>query len=326
MNKIFLALTILAAGTTGFLAAHQSTIRLQREASATRESWMVQTQALADAQGEGARLAGRIRELKQNLSQAEAAGNLNDLWSVLETNRIGHLAPELREHLLEELGFNWNSSEAFIVVSKETVHGLRNRQASLIRWNESGNPEGKPQGQLVDCIAALLALTPEERRQIETAMERVWADLKDWAISHTERSEPRDDVLAEYTLQSAPPTSITNNFTEVFSVIGKERTQLLMIGSWQDHYRGSIPDWVVDIGMSDKPITMIIKRFSDGNKQVLKARVFTSNGTKDKEDVKWDDEFSNRYFPGAFRPLFPNGWADVAEREGFELPDKTEHK
>ena len=79
--------------------------------------------------------------------------------------------------------------------------------------------------------------------------------------------------------------------------------------------------------MSDKPMTMILKRFSDGNKQVVKARVFTSGGTKQQEDdaAKWD-EIWNVSFPGAFRPLFPNGWADVAKREGFELPEDTEHE
>ena len=133
MTKILRALAILGVGTAVSLTARHSTMRLQREGSATRESWIVQTQALADAQNERARLAERIRALKQNLRQAEAAGNQNGLWSVLETNRIGHLAPDLPEHLLEELGFNWNSSEAFIVVSKETVRLLRNTQPILIR-------------------------------------------------------------------------------------------------------------------------------------------------------------------------------------------------
>jgi uncharacterized protein YlxW (UPF0749 family) len=100
MNKILLALAILGAGTAGALTARHSTIKLQGEASATRESWIVQTQALTDAQAERARLAERIRELKESLRRAEAAGNRNGLWSVLETNRIGHLAPDLREHLL----------------------------------------------------------------------------------------------------------------------------------------------------------------------------------------------------------------------------------
>ena len=81
MNKILLALAILGAGTAGALTARHSTIRLQRAANATRESWVVTTQALAAAQSERTGLAERIRELKQSLRQAEAAGNQNGLWS-----------------------------------------------------------------------------------------------------------------------------------------------------------------------------------------------------------------------------------------------------
>ena len=92
----------------------------------------------------------------------------------------------------------------------------------------------------------------------------------------------------------------------------------MMIGSWQDRYTGSIPHWMSDVGMSDRPVTMVLKRFSDGNR----AQVFTSDGAK----LLHEGAAVNRFFPGAFRPLFPNGWADVAEREGFELPKKTEQK
>lgn len=299
MNKIFLALVILGAGTGGFVAARHSTINLQREASATRESWIVQTQALSDAQSESARLAERIGELKQNLRQAEAAVNHNRLWSVLETNRTGHLSPDLREHLLEELAFNWNSSEAFIVVSKETLLDLHIRTIGQ-------RPPWK--GKLTDPAAAALSLTLQERSQIETAMERVTKEVKDWAISHTERSEPRGDVLAQYTVQGFPAESInTNFFTDLFSAIGKERTELIRpyAGVWMN-------------GLSDKPMTMIIKRFSEGDQQVLKASVRPQNQTFNR--------IPQLSFPQAFLPLFPNGWADVAEREGFELPEESGHK
>lgn len=106
MNKTLLALAILATGTGGLLTARHSTIKLQREANAIRESWLVQTQVLADAQGDLARLTEHIRELKQNLGQAEAASYRNDVWSVLDTNRVGNLSCALREHLLDELGFS----------------------------------------------------------------------------------------------------------------------------------------------------------------------------------------------------------------------------
>ncbi len=313
MNKILLAFAILGAGTAGALTARHSTIRLQREASATRESWVVQTQVLTDAQSERARLVERIRELNQSLRKAEAAGNQNDLWSVLETNRIGHLSPDLRERLLDELGFNWNSSEAFIVVSKETVHRM-NMHAITGWW-----PDGDFwHARLIDSAAAVLALTPQERSQVEAAMERVKEHLKDWAISHTERSEPHDDVLAQYTLSSAPPTSMsTNIMSEISSAIGKERTELMQVGSSTELLEGSIQDWISELANwgGDKPVTMIVRRFSDGNKQLLKFQV---------DGGQWVP--IRILFPGIFRPLFPNGWDDVAKREGFELPKETEQK
>ena len=316
MNKIFLALAILGAGTAGALTARHSTIRLQREASATRESWLVQSQALTAAQSERARLSERIRELKQNLRKAEAAGNQNGLWSVLETNRIGYLAPDLRERLLEELGFNWKSSEAFIVVSKETVHQMGMHAIAIAGlW-----PEGDDwHARLSDSAAAVLALTPQERSQVEAAMERMKEDIKDWAISHTQRSEPRDDVLAQYNLQSAPPTSISNNvMSAISSAIGKERTELMQMGSPTEYPLGSIQDWMRRLANwgGDKPVTMVLRRFSEGNKQLLKFQ--------ERDDGHWVPIRIG--FPTIFRSLFPNGWADVAEREGFELPKETEHK
>ena len=310
MNKILLALAILGVGTAGFVTARQSTNKLQREASAIHESWIVQTQVLVDAQSDLAQLTERFRALKQNLRQAETAGNQNSLWSVLATNRTGDLPPDLRERLLEELGFTWNSSEAFIVVSKETVRD--------IRMHTIGNyPPWK--GKLTDSAAAVLALTPQERSQIEAAMEGVKTDYKDWAISHTERSEPRDDVLAQYTVQGFSATNITtitnNFFTELSNAIGKQRTELIM------PYAGV---WIEELGISDKPTTMILKRSSDGTKQVLKAQVFTSFGTKLQSGAAEPWDISKRAFPKAFLPLFPNGWADVAEREGFEIPTEPQ--
>ena len=113
---------------------------------------------------------------------------------------------------------------------------------------------------------AVLALTPQERSQVEAAMEHVRTNYKDWVISHTERGEPGDNVLAQYTVQGFPATMTTiatNFFTELSGAIGKQRTDLIM------PYAGN---WIEWFGMSDKPMTMIIKRFSEGNKQELKVQ------------------------------------------------------
>ena len=158
---------------------------------------------------------------------------------------------------------------------------------------------------------AVLALTPQERSQVEVAIERVKTNYKDWVIAHTERGEPGNNVLAQYSVQGFPATNIsttTNNvFTELSGAIGKERAELIV------PYVGH---WIWGFKMWDKPTTMIIKRFSEGNKQVLKF----GQGDGGSWVPMWNP------FPTILRPLFPNGWADVAEREGFELPKETEHK
>jgi hypothetical protein len=168
MNKILLALIILSAGAGVLRTAHQSTARLQHEAKVTREAWLAQTQWIAVAQSEQAGLTERIRELKQALRQAQAVKE-NTLWSALQTNRADRLPPELSERLLEELGFNWQSSPDFIVVSKQTLRDLHLRGQM-------------PDGKLTDLAATVLALTPAERGQVEAAVAGVKTDFRDWAF------------------------------------------------------------------------------------------------------------------------------------------------
>ena len=296
MNKILLALTILGAGASGFLSARQSTTQLQQEANGTREVWLAQTRLVAAARSDQAGLIERVRELKQALAQPQAVGE-SPLWSALQTNR--HLTPELRERLLEELGFNWQSSDDFIVVNKDT---LREIQMQAIH-----------RGKLTDMAATVLAMTPAERRQVEAAMERVKTDFKDWASSHIERIGPKDDVVAQYTLPGDPALSISNNFAAgVLDALGRERAEL--IGN-------SARNWMSGIGvLNEKPTTMTVKRYLAGNEPRLKVQIQYPNGGTSSDDL------SKRRLPEVFLPVFPNGWADVAIREGFELPKEAAEK
>ena len=113
MNKILLALGILGAGGGAFLTVRQAALRLREEAQVSGAAWQVQTQLLAAAQTEQARLADRLRELRQALARNQAQGE-NPLWSALQTNTVGQLQADLREQLLEALGFDWKSSPDFI--------------------------------------------------------------------------------------------------------------------------------------------------------------------------------------------------------------------
>ena len=302
MNKFLLALTILSAGAGASHVTRQSTIRLQHEAKAARETWLVQTQLVAAAQSEQAGLTERIRELKQTLAQSPALAE-SALWSALQTNRTDRLPPELRERLLEELGFNWQSSADFIVVSKETVRAI-GMQAIL-------------RGKLTDMAATVLALTPEERGQIEAAVQRVQTVFKDWVLAHVERTEPKGDVLAHYTLPGDPAMSqsLSNNFATALSdALGKERTELFL---------PSASKWMVrEIGLVEQAVKLIIKRDLAGNETRLKAEVEYQSG----RPISGYFPQQRNIFPRAFRPVFPNGWADVAKREGFELPEEPPKK
>lgn len=309
MNKILLAFIFLGAGAGAFQSARQHVTRLTQKAQAASESWQICTQQLAVAQSEHAALAERIGELKQTLAQARPGAG-NTLWPALQTNRADRLPAALRRRALSELGFNWQSSPDYVVVTKQAV---RDVQMAAVR-----------NGKFTDVAAAVLALTPEERGQVETAIEQVRTDFQGWVLAHIERTEPTTEVLAHYTLPKDPAMSqsISNRFnTTVLGALGRERTELIL---------PTAQGWMKSIGLYDcdaKPMMMAVKRSPTGNERRLMVEVSSPDqkgGPRLMDLVNQIGEFVP--FPRAFRTLFPNGWADVASREGFELPAESKNK
>lgn len=298
MNRILLAVTILGAGTGGFLTARQSTTQLRHAANATKEAWLAQAQLLAAAQKEQADLHAQVREQKEALAQGPTP-SANPLWSALQTNNVDHLSPELRERLLQELELNWRSAGDFIVVSKDAL-----REAQMQAVDE---------GQLSEVAAVVLAMTPTERARVEAALKRSRTDFNHWALAHTQRIEPKEDVVAQYALErdAAMSLGLSNTFfTEVFAALGRQRTELLL---------PSVQSWMALSGfVGGDPMTMTIKRYLNEKEQRLKL-LFSVGQPGQAGGSNWGDLPQCR-FPPAFRPVFPNGWSDVAKREGFELP------
>jgi hypothetical protein len=70
-------------------------------------------------------------------------------------------------------------------------------------------------------------------------------------------------------------------------------------------------------GGGDNALT--VKRNGAGNEPRLSFELKYSG------NIMSTDVSPYQQFPEAFLPLFPNGWADLARREGFELP-KSFHK
>jgi hypothetical protein len=302
MTKILMMLAIFSAGAGGFLASRQSTAQRQQEANAACADWLGKTQLVAAAESEQTRLMERVQELKQTLAQTSVVG-MNGLWSALQTNRADRLPPELRERLLDELGLNWRSSEHFIVVSKETVRSIG---MQVIRGSK-----------LTDMGVAVLAVTPEERGQVEAAIERVRTDFRDWLAVHLQRRDPQDDVLADYELaaDAAMVHSISNTFhTALAQGLGRERAELIVTASQTRLWLGSL-------GIVEESWRFTVKREMVEGQPRLKVELRGNKSTFSNYLP-----LQNNYLPGALRQIFPNGWADLAEREGFELPAEYEKR
>ena len=301
MKKILLALTILSAGAGAFQIVRQSTNRLQEETAKLHQTWMVETQWLATAQIEQASLVERSGEMKRTLALTQPAP-VNELWLALQTNRADRLPSKLRKRLLEEFGFTWQSTKDYIVVSKHTIRKLG------IRFIQSG-------GRFNDAALGALAITPEERGQLEAAIEQAQTEFNDWVLGNVQRVEPADDVVARYTLAGDAITAqgITNNFfTAVAQAVGPQRTDLI---------RDNVLAWLRKMGVSERSTRLTIKREVVGDDSRLKVEMRENGRNKSAYLPLKDDDF-----PKALRLLFPNRWAGLAEREGFELPKGPQKK
>jgi hypothetical protein len=130
-----------------------------------------------------------------------------------------------------------------------------------------------------------------------------------WAEGHVQRTEPSGEVVAQYKLPQDAEfcQTLSNSFaTAVLSTIGDERGKLLL--QYSNH-------WLQDLGLvagGDGSLT--VRRYGSGAGLRLGLEV-KSSGNSMATDVS-----PHQPFPEAFLPLFPNGWPDLAKREGFELP------
>jgi len=324
MSKFLLALSILSVSAGGFLAARKSASQFQREADAAREVLIQQTQLVAEAQGQQAELTEQVRELREALGRAQPVEE-NSLWSALQTNQKNQLTPAQLERLLEELGFNWQSSPDFIVITKQS---LRDAGTWMFR-----------NGKCSEMDAAVLAMTPEERGQVEAAMQRLRTEFNDWVLARVERSARTNGITAEYI---SPDSALLQSATTeidmaVARALRRNRAELIG-GSW----------WLqLGLGNPGYQTSMVIARELAGDQQRLKVEMSHFNPGEISLSPRPDEIHEIRIspegvrtshysiqsgylpefrFPEAFRCTFPNGWADVAEREGFELPKEAQKK
>lgn len=303
MKRLLIAFVILAATASVFSAFRSATTRLQQEATTNLENWVAETRFVAQARMDRKELEERVSNSRREFAAVQRAviARQSDTDLLLETN-WQHLSPDQCERLLAELGFNWNSTGDYLIVSKQTLHDI-----SLTGMNDT---------KLTDAACQVLAITPEERGAIQAMTQRLSADYRTWAESHVQRQEPTGDVVAQYTLpdDAAFSESVSNTFASgIMATLGDQRGQLLL---------GYSRSWMTELGISGGgPTTMIVKRNGSANHPQLNLELHYGLGSTMSTTVSpWQP------MPEGFRALFPGGWPDLAKREGFALPKEFQNK
>jgi hypothetical protein len=292
VKRLVLVLAFLASLAGAVCAMHRATVRLRREVEEGAQALLAETQSIVQARTQLTSITEKVRDLKRlQAQQSLAAGS--SAGAPGSGAGSSRLSPDQSEQLLSELGFNWASSGDYLMVSKDTLRAISLKGVS-----------GRGVSQ---AACEVLAITPAERQQIEAAAQSVADQYKAWALTDAKRTEPSGDVVAQYSLPQDRDfsLSLSNSFVRgVVDTLGEERGSLLL------SYSG---DWMTGLGMFGGDSSLTVKRYQSGDEPHL-TYVVENAGNSMSSDV------SPQNFPEAFRPLFPNGWTDLAAREGFALP------
>lgn len=297
MKQLFLASLITAGATTSFIAIHTQSACLQEMTAERREQLHTQTVRLEKMRTERDELQQQVADARQNANTPEAKIGTDDLAEEFAKTGLKNPSPAQADRLRAELGFNWNSLPDYVIVSKKSLPKL---SLTAIR-----------DGKLTDAARAALVITPDEQAAIDAGLLNVDNEYNAWALAHTKREDPSGDVVAKYVLPADPHSS--NTLQSLSAVVrsalnSDERDQLFFHYSWQwgDAHQLTVPaleGWPCQT-------TMVVQR--SGNSLMLNMKQPNSSISRSITP--------SQPFPEAFLPLFPGGWQDLAQREGFELP------
>ncbi len=321
MKRVMLAILILSAGTTVFCALCSATTNARQELATQTSAWQTHLQQLAQLQLEKQQVFERWTDTKQLLAAQAPLPALTQLAEkILSGAAFENLSAAESEQLLAELGFSWNTTGDYLIVSKKSLAGI--------------SFDGMKGVKLADVARAVLAITPAEQTEIETMTQQLGDARTAWAKEHVQRTEPSGDVLAQYALPvdadfSQSQLAIFTN--GIFSVLGTERGQWL-----QNHSIG----WMMDVGLRNgqdfsnvpeelratmptaeyetQPTALTVERYKSGDEWRMNYRLKQAGNSMVTSVSPWQP------FPEAFRAVFPGGWEELAQREGFQLPKEFE--
>ncbi|HEU0038251.1 MAG TPA: hypothetical protein VFR76_03155 [Verrucomicrobiae bacterium] len=225
------------------------------------------------------------------------------------TNDMKSVSLEMQDNILAEFGRGWNSSGRYVLVSKAA---LTSTTLSPLKTFPNGE-------KLTDAARDVLAITPQERLSVEAAFAEALGEVSAWARANVQREGPSGDVMARYTIPADPAfeQALTNRlFSTVNAAIGDERGELMR--KFFEYSRIS-----EDGAIGERTNILSIHRISG-----LPGLGFRAGWKWENSEAinTYPEPIKPKNFPYAFLLVFPGGWQELAQREGFDLPEEFSKK
>src|SRR6266850_1089988 len=300
MKKLLLAFSVFSLAAVSFGTLHQATIRSRAAATSQLNDLVAATNQVIQLQAAVESLRKEARDKQRSLNrQTSQAGVRRDLLDLLENANSKQPAAAWTD-LRRQLGIGWESSDEYVLVNKRVL--------KRIGMHAFTSPP-----RITGAVRAALGISPAEESQIRTVIQ----GLRDEQLIQVQRLEPEGDILAHYVIPADDATmehNISNRFsTGIIAVLGAQRADIFVDDGWRQ-LRSALPI------VGPEPVTFTVKRVAaDGGQQLtwqIQKGAAVSSG-----------EVGYAHHPATwFSLMFPRGWREVAERNGFELPQDFEKR
>ena len=293
---------ILAPAIAVLFALSRQMDRQRWELTTAKTAWLQQQEELSQWQNQESNLTATVRELNHGLRGWSGPAAIDPAMAdFLRTNEVRTASSGMVDKILARLRAEGTSSGKYVLVSKAS---LKNSRMPLLQAFPSGS-------KLTALARGVLAVTPEEQPAVESAFAEALGAVADWARANVTRDGPANNMLVRYTIPADVMfDQVVSNqlFSALDAAVGRERTELMNLNFqygriYEDGYIAGRTNILEIHSLPGKSVL----GYRDGWKWENFSSVIT-----DPEPIK-----SNR-FPAAFRFIFPGGWKDLAQREGWE--------
>ncbi len=319
MKRVLIAFLIFVVATTVFCALRTTTNTTRAELVAQMATWQSQTQQVAALLLEKQNITERWNETRHALAAQPQPSSVTQLAEKILGGGISvQLSAAESEQLLAELGFNWNTTGDYLIVSKKSLGAI--------------SFDALKGAKLTAVAEAALAITPAEKSTLQATLQQIKEARSDWVKAHAQREEPSGNILANYSLpvdSEFSESQLALYTNSLFNTLGVARAEM-----FQDHSG----QWLADSGLritpdysrvpaelraampamikrqEPQPTTLTVERYKSGDEWYMNYHLKQEGANMTTSVNPWQP------FPEAFKPLFPGGWPDLAKAEGFELP------